>query len=77
MSIFEDKWYGVGCDQCGEIYEDARGHFVFVEAYMATDRARKEGWREIDGKWYCPKCVEKLFTYNEKTDKYERKEEQK
>ena len=29
MAIFEEKMYGIACDNCGEICEDGEGHNVW------------------------------------------------
>ena len=75
MGIFEERCFGVECDNCGEVHEESvTGFRIFVDECAATDGAYEDGWKEIDGNWYCPECIEKLFVYDEETDEYKRKE---
>ena len=53
--------------------------FRFYALVMPTktdiiEEARNQEWREINGEWYCPICVERLFNYDEDNDVYTRKE---
>ena len=71
MGIFKQDSYGVTCDGCGETHEDScMGYVIWGDQDQATDSAYEDDWEEIDGKWYCPECIEKLFHYDEKLDKY-------
>lgn len=73
--IDEVIMYGMSCDGCDE----PLGNDDFYALVMPTktdiiDEARNQEWREIDGEWYCPICVERLFNYDEDNDVYTRKE---
>ena len=71
MGIFKEECYGVQCDWCNEVHIGTyTGYSVFVDECSATESAYEDDWKEIDGKWYCPECVEKLFHYDEGLDKY-------
>ena len=50
-------------------------HFEFE--HEAEFSAKESEWKEIDGKWYCPDCVERFFEYDWDNDTYVRKEERK
>ena len=46
---------------------------VFEYEHEAKDIARESEWEEIDGKWYCPECFERLFVLDEENDVYVRR----
>ena len=66
------EMYQAVCDGCGRELEDKKGFFTLnakteKEAiYLAT---LAFDWLIIDGKLYCPDCVE----YDEETDSYKPK----
>ena len=69
--------YGYECDGCKEIFEDYYEQSFTADTIDLKERMNDSEWREINGKWYCPECVEKLFTQDEETGEYKlkRKEE--
>ena len=48
------------CDNCDKILDD-EGITAWAHEDDAAEVADGEGWREVDGKWYCPECFAKLF----------------
>lgn len=44
------------CDRCG--YEYPFGYYPEDEEYLLLEDSSKEGWVEIDGKHYCPSCID-------------------
>ena len=58
------EMYRAVCDGCGRIVESR-----ISEKYILSIVKDFGGWREIDGKLYCPDCVE----YDEETDSYKPK----
>ena len=73
--IEEIKVYQMVCDGCGTIheYDGMIVHFDFE--HQAAFSAIESDWKIINGKWYCPDCVERLFEYDWDNDTYVRKEE--
>ena len=67
--IREFSCYDIVCDRCGEALSD-----VSADCHTDTDSAEmaalQSGWKEIDGKHYCPDCYE----VDEETDEYLPKE---
>ena len=66
------------CDGCGDIfgYYDANNvkrDFVFKSEQSARKTSKEWEWLEIDGKLYCPDCVE----YDHETDSYKPKKKEK
>lgn len=61
--IEPEKLFGVRCDICGKIYDDRfdTGCTHWEDDYCAIEKARDDGWNEIDGKIYCEDC----WYYNE------------
>ena len=58
------------CDGCGKSHVDElNGYVAWTEEWSAQNNAEESGWQEIDGKLYCPDCVE----YDEETDSYKPK----
>ena len=59
MAIFEEKMYGIACDNCSEICEDDEGHNVWPDKESAIVNALEWGdWIEHEDKYYCPECYE-------------------
>lgn len=74
--IEEVTMYGMSCDGCNEPI----GNEDYYALVMPTERdiideARNQEWQKIDGKWYCPSCVERLFKYDEDKDIWTKKEQ--
>ena len=66
--------YQAVCDGCGKPYvNEELGYFAWIGAGNAMEEAFIAGWEEIDGKLYCPCCVE----YDEETDSYKLKKKEK
>lgn len=61
--IREVTMYQAVCDGCG------RGFGLELTDGMARYMAKMRDWQEINGKLYCPDCVE----YDEETDSYKPK----
>ena len=69
--------YQAVCDGCGDIFgyyatvrdKNVKREFVFRDEQSAHRSAKEWEWLEIDGKLYCPDCVE----YDEETDSYKPK----
>ena len=76
MGIFKEECYGLQCDNCGEIYESIEGNTIFPDRYALYNDIQRvdKGWKKIDGKWYCPDCVNELFIQDEETGEYKLKE---
>lgn len=66
------EMYQAVCDRCGESYYDEFNGFVaWSDKCTAKDAAINGGeWHEIDGKLYCPNCIE----YDNEIDDYKPKE---
>ena len=64
--IQEVTMYRAVCDRCGR-----KNDYEFNEG-MARYMAKMCDWEEIDGKLYCPDCVE----YDEETDSYKPKKKE-
>ena len=59
MAIFEEKMYGIACDNCSEICEDDEGHNVWPDKESAIVNALEWGdWIEHEDKYYFPECYE-------------------
>lgn len=75
--IEEIKVYQMVCDGCG-VFHEYDGMIVHFEfEHQAEFSAKESDWKNIDGKWYCPDCVERFFEYDWDNDTYVRKEERK
>lgn len=74
--IYEVTMYGITCDECSSNLECSEGYMVFEYEHEAKDIARESEWEEIDGKWYCHECFERLFELDD-NDEYVRKGERK
>lgn len=61
------EMYQAVCDGCGKsYYDDFNGFVAWSDEVTAQDAATEDGWQEIDGKLYCPDCVEydeELYDY--------------
>lgn len=55
MAVFEERCFGLRCDNCKEIYEDYNGFSMFADEESVIDNARDDSWI-IDDKCYCPNC---------------------
>ena len=65
--IIPVEMYQCVCDGCGKGYVDEfNGYGAWGDESTAREEALEGGWHEIDGKFYCPGCVE----WNEETDDY-------
>ena len=66
--IREVTMYQAVCDGCGKPCTDGE-----ITGWEAAERAHyvsmESGYKDIDGKLYCPDCYE----YNEETDEYKLK----
>jgi hypothetical protein len=59
MAIFEEKMYGLQCDNCDEICSDGNGINIWPDRNQAIANAQEwNEWIEHEGKYYCPKCYE-------------------
>ena len=65
MALYEEKCFGCTCDECKEHYENIAGFTIFCDEYELRGDLSEDDWREVDGKWYCPDCFEKLFDEDE------------
>ena len=66
------------CDKCGELYVNPdTGFAIFPDESALNDdiQGADRLWQNIDGKWYCPDCVDKLFIQDEETGEYRHKDE--
>lgn len=63
--IKEVIMYQPVCDGCGKGYvNEFLGDCAWVDSSSAMENCAEDGWQEIDGKLYCPDCVE----YDEEID---------
>lgn len=72
--IQKSTMYQAVCDGCKRILENKvfeEYDSVFDTEDDALYAAIENGWQEIDGKLYCPSCIE----YDEDTDGYKPKME--
>lgn len=56
MAIFEEKCFGVQCDNCKKMYEDYNGFTIFVDKDSAIENAQDDSWLIDSNKCYCPDC---------------------
>lgn len=56
MAIFEEKCFGIQCDNCGKIYEDYSGFSMFADKESGRDNATDDSWVIEMDKCYCPDC---------------------
>ena len=75
--IEEIKVYQMVCDGCGAFHEYGGMIVHFEFEHEAEFSAKESDWKNIDGKWYCPDCVERFFEYDWDNDTYVRKEKRK
>lgn len=69
--ISEVTMYGLVCDACNEpIGNEDYDYLVMTTERDIIEEANCQDWRKIDGKWYCPLCLERLFDYDEDTDEF-------
>ena len=63
-SIRAVPWYDVMCDECGRWASCDFGTGMLPTRKDAVAAARRVGFKGVDGKQLCPKCVlnAKLFT---------------
>lgn len=65
------EMYQAVCDGCGKSHvNEYLGYVAWADEWSAKNDAKESGWQEIEGKLYCPDCVE----YEEETDSYKPKE---
>lgn len=63
--IIPVEMYQCVCDGCGKsYYDDFNGFVAWSDEITAQNAATENGWHEIDGRHYCPDCVE----YDEELD---------
>ena len=74
MGYFSETMFGYECDGCKEIFYDYYEHNVFPDKISLVDRMNDSEWEKINGKWYCPDCVKKLFDQDEDTGEYHLKQ---
>ena len=70
------EMYQAVCDRCGKSYvNEDLGYCAWVDVESARENALESdtGWQEIDGRIYCPDCIE----FDEEIDDYKLKEERK
>lgn len=65
--------YKIVCDRCAKVHfnKSLKGEEGWVTESLSIEDAFYHGWEEIDGKLYCPDCVE----YDEETKSYKPKKE--
>ena len=63
------EMYQAVCDGCGRPCVSTGGIIAWADAESAKYVALESDWKELDGKLYCPGCVE----YDEETDSYKPK----
>lgn len=63
--IREVKMYQAVCDRCERICASIGGIIAWTDTESAKYVALESGWKEINGKLYCPDCYE----YDEETNK--------
>lgn len=74
--IEEVTMYGMSCDGCDSyIGNEDYDYLVMPTERDIIQEARDAEWREIDGKWYCLDCQERLFEYDEDKDIWVKKEQ--
>lgn len=63
--------YQAVCDRCGSIFMNGKSGspIAFEDEEWLRAYCSERDWQEIDGKLYCPNCVE----YDEETDEYKPK----
>ena len=65
--------YQAVCDGCGKVHvNEDLGYCAWVDEWSARNDAEEAGWQEIDGKLYCPACVD----YDEELDEYKPKQKE-
>lgn len=64
------EMYQAVCDGCGQRCVGC-GRDVWINRESAVIFARQSEWKDIDGKLYCPGCVE----WDEETKSYKPKDE--
>ncbi len=65
------EMYQAVCDRCGKSYYDEFNGFVaWSDESTARNAATENGWSEMNGKLYCPDCME----YDEELEDYVVKE---
>lgn len=74
MGLFKEEMVGCQCDGCGDNYLSYEGYSMFVDEQILFENVGEDGWQKINGKWYCPECVNNLFDYDEETEVYTLKE---
>lgn len=63
--IIPVEMYQCVCDGCGKAYvDDFNGFVAWSDKITAQAAATENDWHEIDGRHYCPDCVE----YDEELD---------
>lgn len=55
----EEIFYGISCDRCREQYESSGDYSYMTDKGELLESAENDGWREIDGRHYCPDCYVK------------------
>lgn len=59
--MYEDKrGYRCECDNCFIHIEDDDGNIDFWESDDLDMELEKQGWKEINFDWLCPKCQAEL-----------------
>lgn len=53
--IVKEYFYNLQCDRCCNLCDDEMWH---IDESTVKAIAEESGWREIDGKHYCPDCYE-------------------
>lgn len=67
--IREIPTYQAICDGCGEIYKYKNVGEKLLAAWL-RESYLSNGWKEVNGKLYCPNCIE----YDNEIDGYKPKE---
>ena len=55
-----EKWYDVCCDGCGRHLSTDFGCGMLTSREEAIMYAKRNGFRDIKGKTYCPSCVSEV-----------------
>ena len=65
--------YKVVCDECSQTLDYDGDYMIYESEYEAEQNAKESEWEEIDGKWYCADCIDRLFVYDWDNDSFVRK----
>ena len=58
MAVFEEKCFGIQCDNCKKIYENYEGFSMFADKESAMEGAQDDYWLIDNVQCFCPDCYE-------------------